>query len=999
MTFLHRTTAVDPVVNHPPTRFAPLYRWTAYRVDYEAVVTVTDSFVDCRPSMSKTRRDTPRARGESIRVRGARTHNLKSVDLDVPRGQLTVFCGVSGSGKTSMALDTLYAEGQRRFVETFSAYTRQFLDQLDKPPVDSIEGIPPAVALTRHEAPRSNRSTVATVSELAVYLQMLLASVHELQCPRCGTAIECDSPETAAQKLATIAGDARMILAIADTPDVAQSPVDWAIDWCERGFVRAIVGGKMIDLASHDQNEFDANCYIIIDRVRGTNETPRLVESLETAFDWGDSTVHVFVETDRGDTVEIDGHHFAEHRFSRVRKCQSCGLEVPAPEQRLFDFKSPLGACATCEGFGSVSDIDESLVVPDTTKSLRRGAIAPWNTPAYAHELEELIALADDYGVRLDLPYAELTAAERAIVWDGVPKRDFGGLSGFFRWLEARKYKMHLRVFASRWRSYRTCPQCNGQRLRIEALGYKLAGHSVAALQELSIDAATEFFASLQLPDWQQQLARGLLVQITSRLRYLQMVGVGYLELNRPLRTLSTGELQRVAMTTSLGSTLVDMLYVLDEPTAGLHRSDTPALVMAIESLRDRGNTVVVVEHEESVLRAADWAVEFGPRAGLEGGEIVCESSPVDMAANTASGTGDWLAGRREMVPTNHTPRQANGRLQLLGAAGHNLKNIDVEFPLGVMCVVTGVSGAGKTSLVDGTLAPAVSARLTTADTNEATPLPYADLLGSTLIEHVVRMDQSPVAKTPRSNAVTYIKAFDAIRTLLAELPEATSRGFGPGHFSFNVTGGRCEQCQGAGQVAIDMHFMADVYMTCSECGGQRYRADVLDVRYRSRNIAEILEMTVYEAFRFFRGENKLQARLKSLVDVGLDYLPLGQSANTLSGGESQRLKLASYLNEKHRGRTMFIFDEPSVGLHFSDVAKLIDCLSALVDVGHSLVIVEHNVQVILAADHVIDLGPGPADRGGRVVATGTPREVAACTESATGRVLADYYRRASEYA
>ncbi len=951
--------------------------------------------------MTAIRPSIPGNAREAIRVRGARTHNLKNVDLDVPRGLLTVFCGVSGSGKTSMALDTLYAEGQRRFVETFSAYTRQFLDQLDKPPVDSIEGIPPAVALTRHDAPRSNRSTVATISEIGVYLQMLLASVHELHCPRCGTTIECDSPETAAHKLATIAGEARMIMAISDHPEADQSPTEWAADWRERGFVRGVVGTRMLDLATTNWNELETDepCYIVIDRVRGTSESHRIVESLETAFECGESTAFVFVEDELSGLVEIDGRPFKKLRFSRVRLCQSCGLELPGPEQRLFDFNSPLGACATCEGFGSVADVDESLVVPDTTKSLRGGAIAPWNTPAYAHELDELIALAGDFDVRLDVPYFELNEAERAVVWNGVAERDFGGLAGFFHWLDARKYKMHLRVFASRWRNYHRCPECQGSRLRIESLGYTLAGRNVAALQELSIDAAIEFFGNLQLPDWQQQLAGGLIDQIASRLLYLQMVGVGYLELSRPLRTLSTGELQRVAMTTSLGSTLVDMLYVLDEPTAGLHRSDTPALVAAMESLRDRGNTVVVVEHEESVLRAADWAVEFGPRAGLEGGAIVCESTPAAMAANTSSGTGDWLSGRREMVSTSHTPRQPNGRLQLLGASGHNLKHIDVEFPLGVLCVVTGVSGAGKTSLVDGTLSPAVGAQLASGETSDEPPLPYADLLGSSLIEQVVRMDQSPVAKSPRSNPVTYIKAFDAIRALLADLPEAKSRGFGPGHFSFNVAGGRCEQCQGAGQVAIDMHFMADVYMTCSECGGRRYRSDVLDVRYRGRNIAEILEMTVYEAFRFFRGENKLQARLKSLVDVGLDYLPLGQSANTLSGGESQRLKLASFLNEKHRGRTLFIFDEPSVGLHFSDVAKLIDCLSALVDVGHSLVIVEHNVQVILAADHIIDLGPGPADRGGRVVATGTPRDVAACAESATGRVLADYFRRASEHA
>jgi excinuclease ABC subunit A len=948
----------------------------------------------------RKRKQTP-AFTQAIRVRGARTHNLKGVDLDVPRGQMTVFCGVSGSGKTSMALDTLFAEGQRRFIETFSAYTRQFLDQLDKPPVESIDGIPPAVAITRHDAPRSNRATVATASELGIYLQMLLASVHEVVCPRCHLPIASDSPESVAGQLAQW-GPARLLLTVATDWPAATDEAAWRTSQVEQGFVRAVAAGQTIELA--DQSLPTANggkLYLVVDRLRGDTATSRITESLESAFDWGNGQCCLFAETDdpHAERELIDGRPMQRWQFSRSRRCRNCELEIPTPQPRLFDFNSPLGACPECEGFGSVSDIDPTLVVPDQSLTLRQGAIAPWNTPAYRHELDELIALAASQQLRLDVPYAELQPRERDIVWRGVPAADFGGLDGFFRWLDARKYKMHLRVFASRWRSYRECPTCQGGRLRIEALAYRLDGHHMADIMALSVNQARQFIARLPLAETQRQHTDRTIGEIASRLDYLQQVGVGYLELNRALRTLSTGELQRVSMTTSLGSTLVDMLYVLDEPTAGLHRADTPALAAAMHALRDRGNTVVVVEHEESVLRGADWAIEFGPRAGSEGGEVIAQSTPAELAANTASGTGDWLSGRRSMLPTHTTPRKSHGRLQLLGARGNNLKNIDVEFPLGVMCVVTGVSGAGKTSLVDGTLYPAIARQLASANGNLDSPaLPAADLLGASLVEHVVRMDQSPVARSPRSNPVTYIKAFDAIRSLLADLPDAKQRGFGPGHFSFNVEGGRCEVCQGAGQVAVDMHFMADVFMACRECEGRRYRPDVLDIRYRSRNIAEILEMTVYEAFRFFRGENKLQARLKTLIDVGLDYLPLGQSANTLSGGESQRLKLAGYLSEKHRGRTLFIFDEPSVGLHFSDIAKLIDCLAALVDVGHSLVIVEHNLQMILAADHVIDLGPGPAARGGKVIATGTPQQIAKCEQSATGRVLADYYRRAESF-
>ncbi len=739
----------------------------------------------------------------------------------------------------------------------------------------------------------------------------------------------------------------------------------------------------LADLAA----DFAGTAAVVVDRLSaGHAAEQRVRESLETAFLAGHGRCAALVETSRADDPGewVDGKKWSRLEFSRALVCTACQVEMPDPEPRLFSFNSPLGACSHCEGFGNVVEIDMDRVVPDPGRSLREGAIAPWNTPAYEHELQELLALADDYDLPTDVPYAELTDQHLRLIREGVPERDFGGLNGFFAWLEKRKYKMHLRVFLSRWRSYRPCPQCHGARLRPEALAARIGGKNIAEVCALTIRDALDFFIQLELTPWQRQVGHIMLEQVTSRLRYLDEVGVGYLALDRVLKTLSGGEGQRVSLTTALGSSLVNMLYVLDEPSVGLHSRDVERLLKTISGLRNRANTVILVEHEPAMIRAADEVIEIGPGAGQRGGEVVFQGTPAELEQDSQSLTGAFLSGRRgaTLPETRRAPN--HGWIRLAGARGNNLQNLTVEFPLGVLCVVTGVSGAGKSTLVEGTLYPALCQR---KRKENGTGYPYDDVFGDGQVDDIVLIDQSPIGRSPRSNPVTYIKAFDQIRAVFAETTEARTHNYTAGHFSFNVDGGRCTACDGDGYIVIDMNLLADVYMKCSHCHGKRYRREILDVLYRGKNIADVLEMTVREAFSFFRGQTKVQSKLKRLIDVGLDYLRLGQPANTLSSGESQRLKLAAYLSTAKRNRTLFIMDEPTTGLHFADVVQLLDCFDALVNVGHSLIVVEHNLQLIRAADYVIDLGPGAGDQGGRVMAAGTPEQVTH-QESITGQYL-----------
>ncbi|HZZ73739.1 MAG TPA: excinuclease ABC subunit UvrA, partial [Pirellulales bacterium] len=740
---------------------------------------------------------------------------------------------------------------------------------------------------------------------------------------------------------------------------------------------------------------------IVVDRLAaGAFKLQRLRDSLENAFQHGHGTAIALIETDslaeppaglRSAPLEIDGRVYQRQTFSTALRCEQCGREFPPLEPRLFNFNSPLGACPVCEGFGNVIELDWKLIVPNAAKSLRDGAIAPWTTPAYVHELHELLALAEDFQLPVDIPCDQLTEAQWHLVREGVPERKFGGLKGFFEWLERRKYKTPIRVFLNRWKSAAVCPACRGRRLRPEALSVRVGGKGIAEWGEFEIAPLLEFLRGLELSEHERRVAALMLDQVRARLGFLESVGLGYLTLDRTLKTLSAGETQRVELTSTLGSTLVGMLYVLDEPSAGLHPRDVHALLDCIQRLRGRGNTVVVVEHEEQLIRAADQVVEIGPGAGERGGEVVFQGPPAEICAQPKSLTGDYLAGRRGFsVAFNRRPAK-QGRLRLTQARGHNLKNLNVEFPLGLLCLVTGVSGSGKSTLVQDTLYPALCQRL---KQDVPPPLPFDDIFGDGQLEHVALVDQSPIGCSPRSNPVTYIKAFDEIRNAFAETADAKLRNLTPSHFSFNVEGGRCPNCDGDGFLAIDMQFLADIYMKCPQCHGRRYRKEILQVKYRNKSIADVLEMTAREAFSFFRGSLKVQARLKQLMDVGLDYLRLGQPANTLSGGEAQRLKLAAFLAAKKRGRSLFILDEPTTGLHFADVTKLLDCFEALISVGHSLIVIEHNVQMMKAADWIIDLGPGAAAAGGQIVAAGTPEQIAEIPESATGQILAEIFAR-----
>ena len=918
---------------------------------------------------------------------------MQEIDVDVPRGKLVVICGRSGSGKTSLALDTLYAEGQRCYIESFSAYTRQFLARLDKPDCDKIEGIPPAIAVTRAGGSKTNRSTVATATEIADHLRLLFAKASQLFCYRCGEKLESDDPATVAEQQHTIAGKAMIGFPVWLPNRQAASEILLGLQ--QDGYLRLIAGERTFHLADEDRAALakvvgrkGIECIVVVDRVAADAGLSRWTESLETAMAEGNGTAGVLRDSAigrNGKTVQIDRRQWHYRTVSRDRRCDNCDIDYPDPVPRLFNFNNPLGACPTCEGFGDVVDVDMDLVVPNKKLSLAEGAIAPWNTPSYEHEKHELLELADDYDIPVDVPFAKLKKKHLKLIQHGVPERNFGGLDGFFAWLDRKKYKMHVRIFAARYRSYRTCETCRGKRYKPEALAYRIGDHSIADVLAMQADEADVYFQQLEFPERERQIAAEPLRQIRDRIGYLQTVGLGYLQLDRTLRTLSGGETQRVALTSALGSDLVNMLYVLDEPTAGLHPGDVPPLVKSIVGLRDRGNTVVVVEHDETLIRKADEVIEIGPEAGQAGGQVIFQGTPKELLKDADSLTGQFLSGRRGWTLRDHQPRASRGVISLTGASGHNLQNIDVDFPLGVLCLVTGVSGSGKSTLVQDTLYGAIKQR---KSGESAKALPFKSIRGLTQIDDCLLVDQSPISRSARSCPVTYVKAFDPIRKVFASSVEARTRGFGPGHFTFNGVKGQCDKCEGAGVLEIDMHFLADVSMQCPQCRGTRFRDEVLSVRYRDQSIADILNMTVRQAYLFFRGQEKVQARLKRMIDVGLEYITLGQPATTLSSGEGQRLKLAAFLASAKRRKTLFIMDEPTTGLHDADIVRLVDCFDALLADGHSLIVVEHNPLLMQAADHLIDLGPGAASDGGTVVTTGKPDEVRKNKVSKTAEIL-----------
>ncbi len=908
-----------------------------------------------------------------IRIQGARTHNLKNITLELPRNQLIVISGPSGSGKSSLAFDTLYAEGQRRYLESLSTYTRQFLERMPRPDVDSISGISPAIAIEQKNRTTSPRSTVGTVTEIYDYLRLLFARIGRVYCPQCGEEIRRDSPGDVFQWIMTHAADKTIMigfpLSAADIPE-GYNPLQWLR---ERGFKRVWIEGKLQKVA--DGGTIDVqNTTVVLDRIAmvGNDQRPRIMDSLESAFLEGHGTIVI---------ITPDGH---QHRFTAEFVCNRCGIALPAPEPRLFSFNNPLGACPGCQGFGDMMDWDLNKIVPDPNLSLRGGAVAPFNTAKGRRFLNAMLAVARRHGIPVSVPFHKLTPEQVEFVMEG--KDEYPGVRGFFRYLEKKKYKLHVRVFMARFRSYFTCTQCGGARLRPEALQVKINGANIAELSTMKLRSLKTFLDNLQLSPEEAAVAEVVLREVRARLQYLLDVGLEYLTLHRRANTLSGGEYQRINLATALGSALTSTLYVLDEPTVGLHPRDTSRLVGILKALQQRGNTVVVVEHERAVIENADFVVELGPEAGEQGGEVVFAGPKPQFQKAPSSVTAAYIRGERQ-VPLLNFPRRLPDRRRLIlqGAREHNLKSITVEFPLGRLVVVTGVSGAGKSTLIQDVLYPALREKL---GQNVEKPPAYDNLLGVEYLDHVVLVDQSPIGRTPRSNPVTYIKAFDEIRKLFAGTPQARAQGFTPGHFSFNVPGGRCEVCQGNGEITVEMHFMADVHLVCDTCKGRRFKENVLRVRYRGKSIYDVLNMTVDEALLFFDDQPRIVRKLKMLQDVGVGYLRLGQPAPTLSGGEAQRVKIAAFLSQKQHNRTLYLLDEPTTGLHFRDIEVLIQALLELLKRGASIIVLEHNLDVIKQADWIIDLGPEGGDKGGEVVATGPPEAIAAYPRSHTGRFL-----------
>jgi excinuclease ABC subunit A len=938
---------------------------------------------------------------ETISILGARVHNLKNISVEIPHNAITVVTGVSGSGKSSLAFDTVYAEGQRRYVESLSAYARQFLERMEKPDVDEISGIAPAVAIRQKNSTRNPRSTVATATEIYDYLRLLFARCGQTFCIKCGAQVLRDNPDEIATKVLSLAPGRRFyilyLLRIAQAQSaaprrgakkkLAAPPQDALrnalIDIQKRGFNRLYQDARLHEFSSPEtllDVDFARPVYVLVDRLTVNPESrSRLVDSIEICYrEGGGEAILEFVPDAAGTPAE-------RLVFNERFECKNDGTIYQEPEPRLFSFNNPYGACPRCQGFGNTIDFDLNLVVPDPSKSLDDGAIEPWTKPRYRTLLQDAKKWARSQDIPTNVAWRHLTSEQRRLILEGDPTNDFEGVKGFFSYLERKKYKLHVRVFLSRYRGYALCPECGGTRLRPEARAVRVAGKSITELCKLTVKEARIFFSTLQLTDEQAKVADRILEELRSRLQFLDEVGLDYLTLERLTSTLSGGESQRIQLATSLGSHLVGALYVLDEPSIGLHPRDTQRLIDILKSLRDLGNTVLVVEHDPDTIHAADHVIDLGPGAGELGGKLLFSGTYDAMLAEHKSLTGRYLSGElRIPVPNNrHKP---NGKfLRLSGANLHNLQNVDLMIPLGTLTVVTGVSGSGKSTLVHDVLYRALGAKRNGGSVKE-----FCDRLdGDSEIREVIIVDQSPIGRTPRSNPATYLKAFDAIREVFSETPDSKRRGYSAGHFSFNVPGGRCETCQGDGTVTVEMQFLADVELVCEECRGTRFKSGVLEVRYHNKNIHEVLQLTVREALTFFINVPKVVSKLRVLNEIGLGYLRLGQSATTLSGGEAQRLKLAAHLTRTENEGILYILDEPTTGLHFDDIAKLLAAFRKLLESGASLLVIEHNLDVIKSADWLIDMGPEGGDQGGKIIATGTPEQVARNVQSHTGRYLA----------
>ncbi len=908
-----------------------------------------------------------------IEITGAKLHNLKNIDVRIPRRQLVVITGPSGSGKSSLAFDTIYAEGQRRYVESLSAYARQFLEKMPKPEVEGISGIGPAIAI-QQKAPSGNpRSTVGTVTEIYDYLRLLFARIGEIHCPQCGNPVKKDLPEHVVQAIEAIPKGTRFYVSYPlRIPDNSQEfQVREMVK--SRGFIRAWQGGRVIDLREANVPLDTSELYIIVDRgIRGESiDRPRLIDSIETAFGEGEGNLYLIKENQR------------LQMFTRDFRCQECGNRLIEPQPRLFSFNNPFGACPGCQGFGDMTDLDIHKIIPDPSKTIREGAILPWNMPSYRHFITRLATVAPHHGISMDIPYQDLSSEQQSVIFDG--SNDFIGIRGFFKKLERKKYKVHIRVFLSRFRSYFTCTLCQGKRLRPEALSITLNTRNISDLVLLNIGEIYQFFRELKLSETQGQIAHQLLEEIKNRLQYLMDVGLEYLHLNRRASTLSGGEFQRINLATALGTSLTDTLYILDEPTIGLHPRDTNRLIRILKSLVEIGNTAIVVEHERLVIEQAEYLIDLGPASGEKGGQVIYQGDVSNFKSSGQGLTALYLQGRKT-IPLKSSYRQGNGKsLSIIGAREHNLKNIDIRIPLGMVVAVTGVSGSGKSTLVHDVL---FQGYLDVRGESRGRVGDHREIRGLKNIYRMEMMDQSPIGRTPRSNPVTYIKGFDEIRKLFASLQPARSQGMTAGYFSFNVPGGRCENCNGDGQLKIEMQFLADIYVQCDVCGGKRFKKEILDVRFRGKNIYQILEMSVVEAMAFFEHHPRIVSKIRVLTDVGLGYLRLGQPATTLSGGEAQRIKMAAHLNKKTQRDVLFIFDEPTTGLHFDDIAKLMQAFDTLIERGASILIIEHNLDIIRNADWIIDLGPEGGKLGGELVVEGTPAEIARYANSYTGQFL-----------
>jgi len=933
----------------------------------------------------------------SIVVSGARVHNLKNISFEIPHNAITVVTGVSGSGKSSLAFDTIYAEGQRRYIESLSAYARQFLERIEKPDVDEISGIAPAIAIKQKNATRNPRSTVATATEIYDYLRLLYARAGRTFCTRCGNEVQRDTIDSITARVLALEPGRRFYvfsrLAIPEPPKKpgsrkspkpnAESVRQALVDLQKRGFNRLYQAGQIHEFSSPEtllDLDFSQPIYVVVDRLAVAPEIrSRLADSVEICYREGKGEAIL-------EFLPSDTHPETERIvFSDRFECKKCGLTYQEPEPRLFSFNNPYGACPRCQGFGNTIDFDIDLVIPDRGKSINEGVIQPWTKPRYRSLWQDLKRFARARGIPLDVPFRQLTAEQRDLIIEGDPEADFTGVNGFFAWLERKKYKLHVRVFLSRYRGYATCPDCGGTRLRAEARAVRIQGKSITEVCKLTVTEARQFFDSLELTPEAAAIAERILQEIQQRLRFLDQVGLDYLTLDRLTSTLSGGEAQRIQLATSLGSQLVGALYVLDEPSIGLHPRDTHRLIEILKSLRDLGNTILVVEHDAETIAASDYVLDLGPGAGEMGGKLLFCGPREHLLDSPDSLTARYLNGELR-IPVPSLRRKPSRRfLRIFGAHAHNLRNIDVMFPLGTMVAVTGVSGSGKSTLIHDVLYKALEAKRAGVSFKELCDRIESD----TQLDQVVLVDQSPIGRTPRSNPATYLKAFDSIRDVFASTPDAKRRGLTAGHFSFNIPGGRCEACQGDGTVTVEMQFLADVELICEECRGTRFKSSVLEVRYRDKNIHEVLGLTVREALQFFFGVPRVISKLKVLEEVGLGYLRLGQSATTLSGGEAQRLKLAAHLIHTANPDVLYIFDEPTTGLHFDDIQKLLIAFRKLLEGGASIIVIEHNLDVIKSADWVIDLGPEGGAQGGTIVASGTPEQVARNPHSYTGKYLA----------